>query len=66
MGYILMFVGMVIVALLFGFGLDFVEQFIPKQLFEVGLIIGGLLWLRWALKDVIKEAVSEAIQENKE
>ena len=64
--YIIIFVGTVIFALFFGFGMDFIEQFIPKRIFETALIIGGLFWLRWALKDVIKDAVSEAIQENKD
>ncbi len=65
MGYVLMFVGAVIFALVFGFGMDFIEQFIPKRLFDTALIIGGILWLGWALKSIIKDAVSEAIRENK-
>jgi len=64
--YIIIFVGAVIFALLFGFGMDFIEQFIPERIFDTALIIGGFFWLRWALKDVIKEAVSEAIRENKD
>ena len=44
MSYILIFVITVIFALLFGFGMDIIEQIIPKQLFDTALIIGGVFF----------------------
>ncbi len=65
MGYALAFVGLVIGALVISFGLDFIGKFIPIRLVDAAAVIGVLFWLRWVLKDLIKEAVSEAIRENK-
>lgn len=62
---VLIFVGAIVVALILGFGLDTIEKFIPGRVFDTALIILVFFWLRWALKGVIKEAISEALKESK-
>ena len=66
MTYVLIFVGGVIGILGVGYGLDFIGKFIPLRIVDTVAIIALAFWFRWVLKDIIKEAVSEAIRANKD
>lgn len=60
------FVVGVIAVLLGTLGWDVIEQVLPKRLFEAILIVTVMIWVRWALKDTIKDAVIAALKENKD
>ena len=54
--YIIISIIAVIFILIYGFALDFLEQFMPRRVFDAILIVTFMLGLRWVLLDLIKDA----------